>query len=109
MLGAGGAARGIGRGAVARTWTPCTSPTARARAPRRLPAQSRNGRVLRWDDLERGFGAADLIVQTTTLGMDGQAEPDWPVAFCQADAIVADIVYRPLETPFARAPRARAG
>lgn len=66
-----------------------------------------NGRTLRWDDLERGFGAADLIVQATTLGMHGQAAPDWPVSYCRPTAIVADIVYRPLETELLRAARAR--
>lgn len=66
-----------------------------------------NGRALRWDDLERAFGGADLIVQATTLGMVGQPSPDWPVANCRANAIVADIVYRPLETDLLRAARAR--
>ena len=66
-----------------------------------------NARALRWADLERGFGAADLIVQATTLGMEGQVEPDWPMALCRASAIVADIVYRPLETGLLRAARAR--
>ena len=62
---------------------------------------------MRWDDLERGFGAADLIVQATTLGMDGQPETEWPVANCRANAIVADIVYRPLHTPLLNAASAR--
>src|SRR5262249_20182066 len=66
-----------------------------------------NGRALRWDDLERGFGAADLIVQATTLSMDGDANVVWPIANCRANAIVADIVYRPLETPILAAARAR--
>lgn len=66
-----------------------------------------NARALRWDDLERGFGAADLIVQATTLGMAGQAAPEWPVSTCRSGAIVADIVYRPLETALLAAARRR--
>lgn len=66
-----------------------------------------NGRSLRWDDLDRGFGGADLIVQATTLGMDGHPAPDWPVALCRSGALVADIVYRPLETSLLAAARAR--
>lgn len=72
-------------------------------AARRIP----NGRSLRWDDLERGFGAADLIVQATTLGMSGHDARDWPVSYCRPSAIVADIVYQPLETDLLRAARSR--
>lgn len=66
-----------------------------------------NGRAMRWEEIERSFGVADLIVQATTLGMDGQPAIEWPVSFCRAEAIVADIVYRPLETELLRAARAR--
>src|SRR6185503_4395532 len=41
-----------------------------------------NGRTLRWDDLERGFGAADLIVNATTLGMNDTESPAWPLSVC---------------------------
>jgi len=106
MVGAGGAAQ-----AIAATLAPHvdtihfvnrTSERADA-AALAIP----NGRVLRWDDLERGFGAADLIVQATSLGMSGNPDIAWPVGVCRANAIVADIVYRPLETALLSAARAR--
>ena len=65
-----------------------------------------NGRSLRWDDLERGFGAAELIVQATTLSMNDEGF-EWPIANVRAGAIVADIVYRPLETGLLGAARER--
>jgi shikimate dehydrogenase len=106
MLGAGGAAR-----AIAATLSPYVDTIHFAnRTPERGEAAALslpNGRVLRWDDLERGFGAADLIVQATTLGMEGQPEAEWPIANCRANAIVADIVYRPLHTPLLNAARGR--
>lgn len=106
MLGAGGAAR-----AIATTLSPFVDTIHFAnRTPERGEAAALslpNGRALRWDDLERGFGAADLIVQATTLGMDGQPETEWPTANCRANAIVADIVYRPLQTPLLIAAKAR--
>jgi shikimate dehydrogenase len=53
------------------------------------------------------LGQADLLVNTTSLGMKG--EP--PLALALDDlperAIVADIVYVPLETPLLAAARAR--
>jgi len=106
MVGAGGAA-----GAIAEALSPHVDTVhfanrtfARAEA---AAAHVRAGRVLRWDDLERGFGAADLIVQATTLGMAGQESPDWPLALAKPNALCADIVYRPLETAFLRAARDR--
>jgi shikimate dehydrogenase len=57
--------------------------------------------------MERGFGAVELVVQTTTLGMNGSEAPAWPVEFCRPNAIVADIVYRPIETELLAAARAR--
>jgi len=106
ILGAGGAAVGVAQ---------ALSPNVDAihfanRTPERGEAAARaipNGRTLRWDDLERGFGAADLIVQATTLGMNGEPAPEWPVSYCRPTAIIADIVYRPLETDLLRAARAR--
>lgn len=101
VIGAGGA--GVG---VAEALSPFvdTVHIMNRTAERAEEAASRiaNARALRWDDMERGFGGADLIVQATTLSM-GDAQPDWPVALCRAGAIVADIVYRPLQTPLLRA------
>ncbi len=60
-----------------------------------------------WEDLETAFASANLIINTTTLGMSGGASPDWPVHACRPEAILVDIVYRPLETPLLAAARAR--
>ena len=106
MLGAGGAARSIGEALspfVDTIHFANRTPERGESAARALP----NGRALRWDELERGFGAADLIVQATSLGMDGQPDAEWPLANCRANAIVADIVYRPLHTALLKAARAR--
>jgi shikimate dehydrogenase len=67
-----------------------------------------NASALSWDRLPEAFEAADLIVQTTTLGMHGaDAAPAWPVHVCKGGTLVADIVYRPLETELLRVARAR--
>jgi shikimate dehydrogenase len=39
--------------------------------------------------------------------MADQPDMDWPVALCRPNAIIADIVYRPLETPLLAAARGR--
>lgn len=106
IIGAGGAALSIGQALSPKVDGVyfCNRTAARAEA---AAASIRNGRLLRWEDMERGFGAADLIVQATTLGMAGQASADWPFASSRATAIAMDIVYRPLETPFLAAARRR--
>jgi shikimate dehydrogenase len=106
IVGAGGGAQGI-----AQALSPHVATVHIVnRTPERADMVAKsiaNGRMLRWNDLERGFGAADLIVQTTTLGFEGADSPEWPLAVCKPTTIVADIVYRPLETPFLAVARQR--
>jgi shikimate dehydrogenase len=106
VLGAGGAGQGIAQALSPHVEAVYIANRTFARAEE-AGALIPNARAMRWDDFERGFGGADLIVQTTTLGMDGQPDQAWPVHACRPDAIMADIVYRPLETPFLKAARAR--
>jgi len=106
IIGAGGAAVGIGQALAPFVDTIHFANRTHERGESAAAALP-NGRVLRWEDMERGFGAADLVVQTTTLGMEGQATHDWPVALCRPTAIVADIVYRPPETQLLQAARTR--
>jgi len=106
MLGAGGAAVAIAEALGPHVDTIYFANRTQSRADAAADAL-RAGRVLRWDDLERGFGAADLIVQATTLGMGANASPPWPMSAAKSTVICADIVYRPLETEFLRAARER--
>jgi shikimate dehydrogenase len=50
---------------------------------------------------------AALVVNTTQLGMTGQPPLPIDLAPLQRHAIVADLVYAPLETPLLAAARAR--
>ncbi|GMB83297.1 shikimate dehydrogenase [Shinella zoogloeoides] len=45
---------------------------------------------------------AGLFVNTTSLGMDGEAAPDFDFSPLAGDAVVTDIVYVPLVTPILR-------
>ena len=51
------------------------------------------------DNLEAVMEGAGLFVNTTSLGMKGGAVPDFDFSPMHENAIVADIVYVPLETP----------
>jgi shikimate dehydrogenase len=106
IIGAGGAALAIGKALSAHVEVVCFINRTPARA-QAAAASLGNGQQLRWDEIERGFADADLIVQATTLGLAGAPAPAWPVAHCRASAIVADIVYRPLQTELLGAARGR--
>ncbi len=59
------------------------------------------------DTLPELLETADVLVNTTTLGMKGHPPLDLDLAALAGHAIVADIVYVPLETPLLAAARAR--
>jgi shikimate dehydrogenase len=99
VLGAGGAARAIvfallGRGVarihvVNRNW-------GRAEALRARFGDKVH--LARWEEMTGLFGGAHLLVNTTSLGMAGQPDLNVNVARLPDSAVVADIVYVPLET-----------
>ncbi|MGE3143029.1 MAG: shikimate dehydrogenase [Hyphomonadaceae bacterium] len=109
MIGAGGAAAGVAR-ALAQTPRVITLVNrTRARAEELAASLSSPSEicVAPWEALGDQFATADLIVQTTTLGMGANESPAWPVARCKPGAIVVDIVYKPLRTPLLQAAAAR--
>jgi shikimate dehydrogenase len=60
-----------------------------------------------WSALPHLLQRTSLLVNTTSLGMTGQPPLEVDLAPLKADALVADLVYAPLETPLLAAARAR--
>ncbi|WP_150523296.1 shikimate dehydrogenase [Roseibium sediminis] len=60
-----------------------------------------------WDELGSYLGKADLLVNTTALGMSGKDPLQIDLANLPRKALVTDIVYVPLETDLLRAARER--
>lgn len=56
-----------------------------------------------WRAIPELLKSAALIVNTTSLGMEGKDDIAVDFSAADADALVTDIVYVPLETPFLRA------
>jgi shikimate dehydrogenase len=108
LLGAGGAARAVAGGLVDRgvarvlvaNRTAERAAEVAALAPDRVAA-------LPWADRAAALAGVDLLVNTTSLGLAGQPPLDLPLDALPPIAIVADIVYVPLETPLLAAARAR--
>jgi shikimate dehydrogenase len=62
---------------------------------------------MEWSKLSDVLPRAGLLVNTTSLGMTGQPSLDIDLTPLPADAVVADLVYVPLETPLLMAAKAR--
>jgi shikimate dehydrogenase len=60
-----------------------------------------------WSDRHRALDGAAMLVNTTSQGMIGQPPLDLNLAGLPTTALVADIVYVPLETPLLAAARHR--
>ena len=60
-----------------------------------------------WDAIDSLLPRANLLVNTTSLGMHGQPRLAVDLGLLPSDAVVADLVYVPLETKLLAAARAR--
>jgi shikimate dehydrogenase len=60
-----------------------------------------------WDAIGELLPRTQLLVNTTSLGMQGQPALELDVGRLPPDAVVADLVYVPLETPLLAQARAR--
>ncbi len=60
-----------------------------------------------WSDIDTLVPDADIIVNCTSLGMPGSADLDVSLTDAKDSAIVADIIYIPLETGLVKAARER--
>jgi shikimate dehydrogenase len=61
----------------------------------------------KWEQIGELLPCAKLLVNTTSLGMHGQAALEIDVGGLPAEAVVADLVYVPLETELLKAAKAR--
>ena len=105
LLGAGGAARAIAAALLAEGAAVTVTNRTQARADE-LAAALPGLRTTPWQHRNALDGVA-LLVNTTSLGMQGQPPLDVDLARARPDMAVCDIVYAPLETPLLAAARAR--
>ncbi len=108
VLGAGGSARGVIYGLIERSFTRINVVN---RTPERTEAlRARFGPAVQpahWSALPHLLTRARLVVNTTSLGMTGQPPLGVDLSPLPGNAVVADLVYAPLETPLLAAARAR--
>ena len=108
ILGAGGAAKAI-------AWTLHSEGADEVRIVNRTPERAKalaaslgkRARAVDWESCDDALEDAGLLVNATTLGMKGQPRLEIELGPLPGDAIVADIVYNPLETDLLLRARAR--
>ena len=99
ILGAGGAARGVCYGLKARgVGRILIVNRSRGRAEELAAALGRPLEAGEWSERDRLVGQADLIVNTTALGMQGKPPLEIDLSGLRPGTIVDDIVYVPLKT-----------
>jgi shikimate dehydrogenase len=108
VLGAGGAARAIVMGlmlcGVERV---IVANRSAERADALVAGLPRPAETVTLDRLPKILPDADLLANTTSLGMVGQPRHDFALAGLKPGALVTDIVYVPLETELLREARLR--
>jgi shikimate dehydrogenase len=108
VLGAGGSARAVVFGLIERGVGRVHVANRTVERARALAGQF-GDRVhpVAWDAIGEWLPRADLLVNTTSLGMHGQPALEIDVDRLPPHAVVADLVYVPLQTPLLAGARAR--
>ena len=108
ILGAGGAARAIIAGLQERNIEKITIVNrTRERAEELALMSGGQVAIAEWSKLSFQLESADLVVNTTSLGMSGQPDLDLSLDPLGKNALVTDIVYVPLETNLLKQARLR--
>ena len=108
VLGAGGSARAVVYGLIERGFTRIH--VVNRTFDRAEALRTRFGAAVQpahWTALPHLLARTGLLVNTTLLGMTGQAPLEIDLAPLRPEAVVADLVYAPLETELLAAARAR--
>lgn len=98
ILGAGGAARSV-ISSLAHEKAKITIANRTNSRALQLAQDLGTGNVIAWDAWTSLLGQYDLLVNTTSLGMEGKESFDFDLSKAKSDLVVTDIVYVPRLTP----------
>lgn len=107
VLGAGGAARAVVYGLLDAGFSHITLTNRTQENAQILARDFKNVDVVDWNTREKACIDADLLTNTTVLGMKGQEELPMDLSYLPDHALVCDIVYKPLHTTLIRNAQAR--
>lgn len=106
ILGAGGAARGVAL-ALKELGVAEIAVANRTREKAEALAETFGLQVVDWAKRGEAVETTRFLVNTTSLGMSGEPPLDVDLSGLSREALVADIVYAPLETPLLKTARAQ--
>ncbi len=106
ILGAGGAARGVAMAIKEYGFSEIYIAN-RTREKAQAMASEFELTLVKWEERNDALAHIDLLVNTTNLGMLGKPPLDIKTEHVPRQAVVADIVYAPLETKLLEAARKR--
>jgi shikimate dehydrogenase len=108
VLGAGGSSRAVVFGLIERGIKRVHLANRTMERARALADQFGNAvQAIAWDTINEVLPRTGLLVNTTSLGMRGQPPLELDIGLLPSNAIVADLVYVPLETALLKAARER--
>jgi len=107
VLGAGGAARGAVQSLLAAGVPSVRLVNRSAERARAIAAADNRISALGWDDARHALDGVAAVINATSLGMTGQPPLELALDLAPPTAVVMDMVYRPLQTPFLGAAKAR--
>lgn len=98
VLGAGGAARAVIYGLLNAGFSHITLCNRTKENAEKIAQDFPGVDVIDWDMREKACSDADFLTNTSVLGMKGQEDLTMDLSLLPADALVCDIVYKPLHT-----------
>jgi shikimate dehydrogenase len=108
VLGAGGASKAICYGLIKEGFSDIILTNRTQERADALAVQlGRAIRVIPWHDRDHVLTDCDVLVNTTSLGMENQAPLDISLDMLPVDAVVTDIVYAPLQTALLKKAQSR--
>jgi shikimate dehydrogenase len=108
VLGAGGSSRAVVFGLIERGIKRVHLANRTMERARALADQFGDSvQAIAWDTINEVLPRTGLLVNTTSLGMHGQPPLELDIGLLPSNAIVADLVYVPLETALLKAARER--
>lgn len=107
LFGAGGAARAVAAALLDAGASVVVVNRTEAKAEALAAALGGSVRAAPMTALDAAFAEADLLVNATTLGMEGKGAAAWALPPLKSGAVATDLIYAPLVTPFLEAAAAR--
>lgn len=107
VLGAGGAARAVLYGLLQEGVPEIRLANRTRDKAQTLVHEFPRVKIIDWHDREAACEGASLLINTTMLGMQGQEALEMDLSALTDNAVVYDIVYKPLLTPLLQAAKTR--